>query len=204
MTQSLFDPNGNRKYVVARERIAFVSAAIAEGGAVGAFCLTLAFTGARISEVLALNPEQIDASNEAIVFETLKQRKRGVFRAVPVPMQLIDLVTMIAATPKHEEHPRIWPWRRTMAWKHVKRVMKAAGIADALCKPKALRHGFAVDCGQNGVPLNIVQRWMGHARLETTAIYAGAIGDEERNLARRAWSSLELAIRPEQVCLAKN
>lgn len=44
------------------------------------------------------------------------------------------------------------------------------------------------------IPLNIVQRWLGHARIETTAIYASAIGDEERNLARRAWSSLELAI----------
>jgi hypothetical protein len=42
-----------------------------------------------------------------------------------------------------------------------------------------------------------VQRWLGHARIETTAIYASAIGDEKRNLARRAWSSLELAI-PEQ------
>jgi integrase/recombinase XerD len=193
MTQSLFDPTGNRKYLVARERIAFVSAAAAEGGAVGALCLTLAFTGARISEVLALNPERIDASNEAIVFETLKQRKRGVFRAVPAPRRLIDLI-MATTTSEQDSRSRLWPWHRTMAWKHVKRVMKLAGIADALCKPKALRHGFAVDAGQNAVPLNIVQRWMGHARLETTAIYAGAVGEEERNLARRAWGSLELAI----------
>lgn len=72
--------------------------------------------------------------------------------------------------------------------------MQKAGVGADLCKPKALRHAFAVEAGQKGVPLNIVQRWLGHARIETTAIYAGAIGDEERNLARRAWSSLELAI----------
>lgn len=72
--------------------------------------------------------------------------------------------------------------------------MQNAGIAHALCKPKALRHGFAIDAGQNGVPLNIVQRWLGHARIETTAIYAGALGEEERNLARRSWSRLEGAI----------
>lgn len=71
--------------------------------------------------------------------------------------------------------------------------MRDAGIADALCKPKALRHAFAVGAGQQGVPLNIVQRWLGHARIETTAIYAGAIGDEERNLARRSWRSLGFA-----------
>jgi hypothetical protein len=38
----------------------------------------------------------------------------------------------------------------------------------------------------------------GYARIETTAIYASAIGDEERNLGRKAWSSLELAI-PEHI-----
>lgn len=69
--------------------------------------------------------------------------------------------------------------------------MRSAGIDDRLCQPKALRHGFAVEAGQKGVPLNIVQRWLGHARLETTAIYSGALGEEERNLARRAWESLE-------------
>lgn len=199
MTQTLFDRTGNRKYLVARERQSFVAAAVAEGGAVGAFCLTLAFTGARISEALALTSERLDAGNEAIVFETLKQRRKGVFRAVPVPPQLLDRiatttnVSLTSLTPQ-----RLWPWGRTHAWKQVKRVMKAAGISDALCKPKALRHGFAVDAGQNGVPLNIVQRWLGHARIETTAIYASAIGDEERNLARRAWNSIEAVFSPEE------
>jgi len=40
-----------------------------------------------------------------------------------------------------------------------------------------------------------VQRWLGHARIETTAIYAGTIREELRNLARRAWSALELALQ---------
>jgi site-specific recombinase XerD len=72
--------------------------------------------------------------------------------------------------------------------------MRKAGVSESLCKPKALSHAFAVEAGQKAIPLNIVQRWLGHARTETTAIYASALGDEERNLARRAWSSLELAI----------
>lgn len=192
MTQSLFDRTGTRKYLVARERQSFVAAAVAEGGAIGAFCLTLAFTGARISEALALTSERLDSSNEAIVFETLKQRKKAIFRAVPIPRQLlVTIADTTCASQADVTARRLWPWCRTTAWKHIKRVMKAAGISDALSKPKALRHGFAVDAGQNGVPLNIVQRWLGHARIETTAIYAGAIGEEERNLARRAWKSLE-------------
>lgn len=190
MTQSLFDRNGVRKYLTARERLAFVYAASNESAAISTFCLTLAFTGARISEVLALTAGRIDAADEAIIFETLKQRKRRIFRAVPVPRTLIPLLTMYGVG----KEGRLWPWGRTNGWKVVKTVMRKAGIAENQCKPKALRHAFAVEAGQKSIPLNIVQRWLGHARIETTAIYASAIGDEERNLARRAWSSLELAI----------
>lgn len=193
MSGSLFDQTGTRKYLVASERLSFVSAAVAEGGTVGAFCLTLAFTGARISEVLALTLGRIDMSNEAIIFETLKRRKRAVFRAVPAPRRLLNLIAAATQPKSGAVTSRLWPWGRTTAWKHIKRVMKAAGISEALCKPKALRHGFAVDAGQNSVPLNIVQRWLGHARIETTAIYAGAIGEEERNLARRIWGPLDAA-----------
>lgn len=190
MIPALFDRDGNRKYLVARERLAFVHAASKQRKDVSAFCLTIAFTGARISEVLSLTVTRVDASDETIVFETLKQRRRGVFRAVPIPRSLLPIMASYSAG----KSGRLWSWGRTTAWKNVKSVMREAGIAECLCKPKALRHAFAVEAGQKGVPLNIVQRWLGHARIETTAIYAGAIGEEERNLARRAWSSLELAI----------
>lgn len=187
MSGSLFDRGGNRKYLVARERLAFVRAACAEGGEVGTFCLALAFTGARISEVLALTVGRIDAANGAIVFETLKQRKKGVFRSVPAPSRLLRLLVRGRVI----SNERLWPWGRTTAWKYVKRVMRKAEIGENLCKPKSLRHAFAVEAGQQGVPLNIVQRWLGHARIETTAIYAGALGAEERNLVRRVWRSLD-------------
>ena len=150
----------------------------------------MAFTGARISEVLALTASRIDVADEAIIFETLKQRKKKVFRAVPVPRGLMPLLTAHSM----KNPARLWPWGRTTAWKIVKSIMRKAGIPESQSKPQALRHAFAVEAGQKAIPLNIVQRWLGHARIETTAIYASAIGDEERNLARRAWSSLELAI----------
>jgi len=40
---------------------------------------------------------------------------------------------------------------------------------------------------QSGVPLNLTQRWLGHARMSTTAIYANVSGAEEANLAARFW-----------------
>jgi site-specific recombinase XerD len=41
---------------------------------------------------------------------------------------------------------------------------------------------------EKGMPLNLVQRWLGHAPLTTTAIYAYAVGEEERGIAARLWA----------------
>ncbi len=183
MTQSLFDQAGTRKYLNERERRAFLAKAFREQREVSSFCLTLGLTGARLSEVLSLTGDQIDFANGAIVFRTLKRRNKIAFRAVPVPPRLLSLLKKLA--PK--SNVKLWDWGRTAAWSIVKGLMRDCGIIDALCKPKALRHGFAVAAGQRGVPLNIVQRWLGHARIETTAIYANALGKEERDLARRLW-----------------
>jgi integrase len=197
MTHTLFDKIGNRKYLVARERFSFASAAFAEGGDVGAFCLTLAFTGARISELLALTPERIDRAGGVIVLETLKQRKRGRFRAIPVPARLFAVLERVlgVAAPSRDPRERLWKWGRTTAWKRVKTVMRTAKIREALATPRAVRHAFGVEAVQSGVALNVLQRWMGHARIETTAIYADVTGKEERALARRTWKRLQKALK---------
>jgi integrase len=184
MTADLRDKAGRRKYLVERERKAFIAAAKAHSTEVATFCLTLAVTGARISEVLALTGGHIDIIDRAIVFETLKQRSSGIYRAVPVPRLLIS------ALPKRDATERVWGFQRTTAWKHVQTVMCIAGIARHLAMPKALRHSFAISAVQRGVPLNVLQRWLGHARLETTAIYANVLGAEERELAARTWRGL--------------
>jgi integrase/recombinase XerD len=51
----------------------------------------------------------------------------------------------------------------------------------------ALRPGFGVAAVSAGIPLNLVQKWLGHAQLTTTAIYADATGAEEKDIARRMW-----------------
>jgi integrase/recombinase XerD len=38
-----------------------------------------------------------------------------------------------------------------------------------------------------GIALNMVQKWLGHAQLTTTAIYANAVGEEEQSIAARMW-----------------
>ena len=69
--------------------------------------------------------------------------------------------------------------------------MEAAGIHGRQACPRGLRHGFGVGILQSGVPLTLVQRWLGHARLTTTAIYAEVSGPEKRAFAEgyHRWSS---------------
>jgi integrase len=165
-----------------------VQAALNEDCEFSAFCLTLAVTGARISEVLALTGRSIDGADEGLVFRTLKQRNQTTFRFVPAPAFLLERL-LVSASGKDER--RLWSLVRTYAWKRIKSVMRKAGIVEGQCKPKALRHGFAVEAALNGVPINVPQRWMGHARLETTAIYTSVLGEEERLLACRTWRNLD-------------
>jgi hypothetical protein len=51
-----------------------------------------------------------------------------------------------------------------------------------------LRHGFGVAAVSAGIPLNLVQKWLGHAQLTTTAIYADAVGTEEQDIGPRSFA----------------
>lgn len=66
-------------------------------------------------------------------------------------------------------------------------VMVAAELDGPHASPKGLRYGFGVAAVSAGIPLNLVQRWLGHAQLSTTAIYAEAVGAEEKDIASRMW-----------------
>lgn len=184
----LYDQRGNRKYLTALERNRFIEAAHTQPPHIETFCLTLAHTGARISEVLALRAGNIDLSAGVIVIESLKKRRKGVYRPVPVPMELLHRLDTEHGLGGADTEVRLWPWGRTTAWKYVKNVMREADVLSSCATPKALRHAFGVvGVSEAMVPLNMMQKWLGHARIETTAIYANAIGPEERAIARRMW-----------------
>jgi integrase/recombinase XerD len=189
---SLFSPTGIRKYLNAGERCRFTEAAAQETPRERLLCLTLRWSGARISEVLALVPNSFDIESGVASFRTLKRRNPGIVRQVPLPTTLLceldaEFSIRGAQCDPAKGNQRLWKWSRTTAWRRVKRVMTAAHIAGAQAMPKGLRHSFGVNAFQSGVPPHLVQRWLGHASLETTAIYADVIGPEERAFGARMW-----------------
>ena len=189
----LHDAKGHRLYLTAEERAAFLVAARQFPVEIRTFCTLLHDTGCRVSEALAVTSEQIDFSSKAVTFETLKKRKRGVYRAVPVPDATLDQLDMVHKLREQQKHRKqkaapLWPWHRATAWRYVLAVMDAAKIKDGPHKcPKGLRHGYGVHAISRNIPLNMLSKWMGHASLEVTAIYANALGEEQRNIAARMW-----------------
>ena len=190
----LYDGQGHRKYLSQEERRAFLAAAESASRETRTLCGLLFYAGCRISEALALTADRVDLNSDVVVFETLKKRKPGVYRAVPVPedfLEVLDLVHGIRdAQCRRDEGrtERLWSWSRMTAWRRVTEVMDEAGIHGPHATPKGLRHGFGVAAVTAGIPLNMVQKWLGHAQLSTTAIYADATGGEEQSIARRMWN----------------
>jgi integrase/recombinase XerD len=181
---ALYGADGARKYLCGTERQRFLKVAALEPLAVRAFAELLAFTGCRISEALSVTSANLDSETIRVIFRTLKRRKR-VFRAVPIPGDLMARLQLIAAE-KDPEVP-LWNWCRQTGWRTVKRLMLASGVRGTQATPKGLRHGFGVANAEHNVPPALTQRWMGHARLETTAIYQHVLGPEERAFAERLW-----------------
>lgn len=187
---SLYTASGRRKYLSADERSRFLAASMQCSRAdQRTLCLTLAYTGCRISEALGLSAGSIEREGGFISIRTLKKR-RGVvvMREVPVPVELLDMITDAHRIENMDPDARLWNLSRSRAWQLVKEVMVAAHIARGIhATPKGLRHGFGLHAISSGVPINLVQRWLGHASMATTALYLQAIGQEERQIAARMW-----------------
>ena len=190
---ALHTADGARKYLTAGERDAFLREAERADRQVRTLCMTLAYAGCRLSEALALTADRVDLAAGTLIFESLKKRRSGIYRAVPVPPALrdaLDLVHGIREQQSRRGNGRgeyLWPWSRMTGWRAVHAVMETAGLAGPHASPKGLRHGFGVAAVSAGIPLNLVQKWLGHAQLTTTAIYANAVGAEEQDIASRMW-----------------
>lgn len=188
-TMQIYAHGGVRLYVNEAERQRFLDACNATSPPSRSLCLTLAYTGCRISEALLLTARSIDPVAATLAITTLKRRSQLVVREVPVP---IDLIECLAA--EHDISVRfadtdapLWPICRSTAWRQIKQVMRAADICGPQATAKGLRHGFGVHALHSGVPLNLLQKWMGHAHISMTAVYGNAAGPEERAIASRMW-----------------
>ena len=189
---TLFDTAGNRKYLTPEERQRFYQATGEVSKDWRMFGLMLYYTGCRPTEALNLKVKDIDFSSSAVTFNTLKQRREDVYRQIPLPDEYLRSLDnsydlRILQKRSKSRNSYIWGKSRRQGYNIIKRIMDVAQIEGIQASPKGLRHGFAIACLGKGLPLNMVQKWMGHSSIETTAIYANATGKEERSLLEKLW-----------------
>lgn len=181
-----------RKYLTRDERDRFLAAVRAHPKpAVQTLARTLALTGCRISEALALRACDIDLEANEIRIATLKRRREH-WRVVPVPADLINALDLVhrlraaQASPRGRSRP-LWTVTRQAAHRQITELMRAAGITGPKACPRGLRHSWGVAAVQAGIPLTTIAAVLGHADVSTTAIYTTAMGAEQRELVARVW-----------------
>ena len=205
----LYNDENRRLYLNASERERFIEAATNDQPEhIRTFCLTLLYTGCRLSEARELTIHSIQPEEQLLSVRSLKKRNQHHFREIPVPVSLCQSLTNHAARPdfamksaklehtgETQNNVSNWLWQsdagnmidRITAYRWIKQVMNAADIYGPQACPKGLRHGYGIHAIRSGVQLNMLQKWMGHTDIRTTAIYANAVGREEMEIAGRMW-----------------
>jgi integrase len=110
---SLYAADGHRKYLNREERLRAIEAMHGLDTDKALFALTLAWTGARVSEVLALTPSSFQIERGVVAFITLKRRCHSV-REVPLPGDLIGALDRHYKLRGMQADPRVGRERLTL------------------------------------------------------------------------------------------
>jgi integrase/recombinase XerD len=129
--------------------------------------------GLRVSEVVALKVSDIDSKRMLLKIEQGKGRKDRFAMLSPVLLELLRDWYRIA-------RPTAWlfPGRDRllpMTTRHFNRVVYAAAHTAEIKKrvtPHTLRHSFATHLLEQNTDIRLIQVLLGHAKLDTTALYA--------------------------------
>ncbi len=183
-TRSAYDNEGKRKYLSRPEGQKFLEQVVRLPRLNALFCLTIYYTGCRISEALNLRWRDLDSEMKVFSIRSLKKRGRKEIRRIPIPEFLAQELLKDSVSAKDQ---RIWSFSRTTGWRIIKGVMREATISGVHATCKGLRHGFGVRGALGQIPLSLIQQWMGHTDATTTAIYLAVQDEEERALIEKTW-----------------
>ncbi len=128
--------------------------------------------GLRVSEVAHLKVPDIDSQRMTLRVERGKGQRE---RYVMLSPQLLELLRQWW----HAARPPVWLFPgqnpiNPVTERQINRAMQAAAKAAGISKrvsPHTLRHSFATHLLEQNVDIRVIQVLLGHAKLETTALY---------------------------------
>jgi site-specific recombinase XerD len=137
-------------------------------------CLHVMYAcGLRISEAVALEVRDVNKFRKTVM---IRDAKGGRDRCVPIAQATLDALREYWLPERPE--PLIFPGkdgRSQIDHSVVQRAFRNALRASCIRKdasPHTLRHSYATHLLEQGIPMTLVQRILGHRNLLTTAIYA--------------------------------
>jgi site-specific recombinase XerD len=141
--------------------------------------------GLRIQEALALAEHDLDQRRGSLLVRNGKGGRRrevgmdewGWEHLAPwlsqrPPMPVGALFCVVAGPTSGR------PWSSSAVRAELRRAATRAGVRRRFA-PHQLRHAHAVEMAREGVPLNIIQRQLGHANLGITSVYLQGIDSGE-------------------------
>lgn len=154
---------------------------------------TLYTTGIRVSELVALNIDEIDFSASVVRIRGKGRKERvipvgpGAVRAI---LHYLDLRRLAPTGPRQDSQALyINKHGQRLSTRSVRRKLDKylleAGL-DLSVSPHTLRHSFATHMLKRGADLRSVQEMLGHQSLSTTQIYTHLNDDDLKNQYEKA------------------
>ena len=151
-----------------------------------ALVATLLFTGARAEEITNIEVGHINLEDESLLIASGKGSKARTLYLTPDTV--VAYKTWLAERAKLDcKHAKLFARgpRQGMSPEklraHLEEIKAIAGFRDAAnIKPHSCRHFFATNMHKNGAVLKEIQVALGHAELQTTAIYLHADEDSAK------------------------
>lgn len=145
--------------------------------------LLIRYTGARLNEILRLDPNRdLDFPNGRVLFHKGAARS-GKPREVQMPGVLAEEVqSTLGALRRSSSSPALFKVDPAHVRRKFYDCAEAAGIPRALGTPEAIRRARAVELMQSDVPLPVVQRIMGHSTPNLAASYVEFSEEEIRKV----------------------
>ena len=154
--------------------------------------LTLLHTGLRVREVVSLQLEDVHlAERRGSVY--VREGKGGKSRSVPLNAEAREALNdYLAVRPAGAGERLFLGQRGPIGSRQVQRLLKKyaqqAGLDEKVLTAHALRHTFGKNLVDAGVSLDRVATLLGHANLNTTAIYTTPSKSDLANAVERiAW-----------------
>jgi len=182
----------SRKNVIHRlsrdEERKLIGQAYRENSSYGLLLKTLFLTGARVSEFVSLKVEDFYLDEQMIL---IQKGKGGKSRYVPILQELAqELKTHLGSrqTGYIFESNRHTKFTTRRIQQIVKETAERAGITKKV-HPHLLRHTVATFLLEKGMPLEQIQKFLGHSKIETTQIYAESSTEMMKEGFQRAFSN---------------